>query len=517
MKKQSRDHKEVRKILSHSTIYLFSRYFRIFFDLILGVVVAKFLGPALFGLRNAFLLGLKYEATSDLGTYNAMVREVPFYRGSEEEEKAERIMTSVFGVNIFYALFAGTICILISLYLRAIHFNALYIDMVFFFGLFIIANKIKVFYSCKFIIDKNITVLSRLDVFSGFISIIICIPLTYYFSLRGLFTGLLIVDLIYIGCIFLLVRQIPPIRVTLPLVRELLKIGFPMTITLLSFTLLTSADRIIIITMLSEESLGYYGIATILFFIIYSIPEAVHSIISPRFMESLGRHKDVHQIKHYFIDPTILLAYFMPYLLAVFYFAIHVPIQYFLVKYFPSINVVKILTPGFFFGAVSMLPLFICYALNKQVRMIIIALPTIMLNLLLNYLFIYSGWGINGVAIGTDMSFFVFCSLMNWYALKQFNVSIEEYVRFFLLIYAPFFYASFLIFTIDNFLIFNADGFWKDIIFTSLKIGIFCLMFSLVFIFVRKHSAFVKLINNVPLINSMKGKPTDVISRQDIS
>jgi O-antigen/teichoic acid export membrane protein len=458
----------------------------------------------LFGLRNAFLLGLRYEAASDLGTYNAMVREVPFYRGSDDDDKAERIMSSVFGANIVYALFTGTVCILISLYLKVIHFNALYVDMVFFFGLLIIANKIKVFYSCKFIVEKKITVLSRLDIFSGFISIVICIPLAYYFSLRGLFSGLLIVDLIYIACIFFLVRQIPSIKVSMPLIRELMKIGFPMTITLLSFTLLTSADRVIIITMLSEESLGYYGIATILFFIVYSIPEAIHSITSPRFMEKLGRHKDIHQIKHYFIEPTVLIAYFMPYLLAVFYFAIHIPIQYFLVEYIPSINVIKILIPGFFFGAVSMLPLFICYALNKQVRIIIIVLPMIMLNLILNYLFIRSGWGINGVAIGTDISFFVFSSLMIWYTLKQFEVSIEEYVRFFLLIYMPFFYAFFLILTIDNFLIFGADGFWNDTIFTSIKIGIFSLIFSFIFIFVKSQPAFIKLADNLPFTHSIR-------------
>jgi len=473
--------------------------------------MAKFLGPALFGLRNVFLLGLKYEATSDLGTYNAMVRDVPYYIGSEDEEKAERIMTSVFGVNILYALFSGSICILISLYLRAIHFNALYIDMVFFFGLFIISNKIKVFYSCKFIIEKKITVLSRLDVFSGFTNIIICIPLAYYFSFRGLLTGLLIVDLIYIGCIVILVRQRPSVRVSLPLVRELLKIGFPMTITLLSFTLLTSADRVIIITMLSKESLGYYGIATIVFYIIYSIPEAIHSIISPRFMELLGRHKDVHQIKHYFIEPTVLIAYFMPYLLAISYFSIHIPIEYFLVNYSTSINVVRILTPGFFFGAISILPLFICYALDKQVRTIFIALPMIVLNVTLNYLFVRLGLGINGVAIGTDISNFVFCTLMLWYTLRQFNVTSDEYVRFISLAYAPLLYAFILMYVIDNLLKFSTHGFWNDIALTTMKIAAFSFIYSLIFVFVKRNRAFIKLAENFPLKNIICKKPNHFI------
>ena len=497
MNDHSYSHKNIRTVLSQSIIFLLSRYIRILFDLIHGIVIAKFLGPALFGLRNVLLLMLKYETSSDLGTYNAMVREVPYYRGSEKREKASRIMTSVFSVNMLYAMIAGLIFIFVSLYMRSIGMEAEYGDIVFFFGLFIIANKAKHYYSYKFIIDKKIILLSRLDIFSGINSVIICIPLVYYFSLRGLFVGLLIVDLVHIGLILIIEKPRHSMSISFPTIRELIKIGFPMTITLLSVTLLTSTDRIMVITMLSEEDLGYYGIAAIIIYIVYSVPEIIHSIFSPRFMEKLGQTKDPQQIKNYFIEPTVLIAYFIPYLLSAFYFSIHMPINYFLVKFVPSIQVVKILVPGLFFGAVSTLPLFICYALNTQIRIIFIAVPMILLNATLNYFFILTGWGINGVALGTDISNFVFCSLMIWYTLRQFSPSAGEHIRFFTLIYAPFLYALILLLAIDDFLSLSTHDFWGDIRDVSFKIVVFSLLFSFIFVIVKSHPVFVKLIGGL--------------------
>jgi O-antigen/teichoic acid export membrane protein len=429
-----------------------------------------------------------------------MYREVPYYRGGGDEEKAERIIQSAFGPNILYSLIVGSTLILVSVYLKKTGWEKNYVDLIFFLGILIITNKIKNFYSYKLAADKNIFLLSKGEILYGFMSAVGVISIIYFIGFRGLFIGLLIADTIYIGYILLKSeRRFPTIKISFSLFWELLKIGFPMMIVGFLLMLLTSADRLIIITMLSEEYLGYFGIATVAVGIVSTIPNALENIIVPRLMEKLGKTQDSYQIKNYLIEPAVLIAYFMPFLIALFYLSIHLPIEYFLTKYFPAIAVVKILILGLFFYAVASIPLNVSFALNRQNNIIYIALPAVMLNIILNYSFVRFGWGINGIAIGTGISYFVFSNMMLWFASKLFKIRIKEYLRFVLLIYAPFLYLVFLLFLIDLFLPLNSSDFWNDVIFTSIQIAAFILLYSIILIFVRKHSALKKLIANLPM------------------
>ena len=103
------------------------------------------------------------------------------------------------------------------------------------------------------------------------------------------------------------------------------------------FLLLNSADRILILTMISEEALGYFGIAMVAAAVIATIPQAVHNVTLAPIMEELGRTGDKHSIKNYFIEPMVLMAYTFPLLIACFHFGIHLPIVYFLNQYMQSI------------------------------------------------------------------------------------------------------------------------------------------------------------------------------------
>lgn len=498
MEKQSQINGEGKTALNHAAFYSFSLYSRMFFSLLGGILIAKLLGPALYGIRNAFGLAMEYDAYSNMGSFAAMSREVPYYRGGKDIDKAELIVSTTFGVNFLFSLFIGITLICVSLYLRTTSFQPIYIDFVFFLGLLTISNKVMNFYADKLLIDKKFILTSRVQMLYGIVNCIACVTLAYYIGLRGVFIGLVISDVVCIGYILINERRIPAIRISIPVIIELVKIGFPIMIVGLLLMILKSTDRIIIIAMLSKEDLGYFGIAVFTTFIIATIPSAIIDIVFPGLMEKLGRTKDIYQIKHYFIELTVLIAYFMPFLLAVLYFSIHIPVQYYLTDYLPAINVVKIITAGLFFNALYMIPIGVCYAIDKQVKIIYIALPAVVLNFILNYLFIRLGWGINGVALGTSISYFIFCSAIVWYTLKQFKDNIGNIYKYFLMIYSPFIYSLLLIIGLENLLLFNSMDIWNDMAITSIKILLFFLLYSLIFILVRKHSAFIRLIDHLP-------------------
>ncbi|GAG15723.1 unnamed protein product, partial [marine sediment metagenome] len=119
------------------------------------------------------------------------------------------------------------------------------------------------------------------------------------------------------------------------------------------------------------------------------------------------------------------------------------------------------------------------------------------LNFIINYSFIRFGTGIEGVALGTGISYFVFCSTLLGYTMKQYKSTFEEYIKFFFMIYAPFAYSLFLIITMDHLFSFSHDGFWTDLKFTIIILIFFSVSYSVILFFVRKQSAFVKLRKNL--------------------
>jgi O-antigen/teichoic acid export membrane protein len=488
-------------ILNNSIFYSASLYLSKIIKTLGGVIVAKFMGPGLYGIKNMFHLFLMYESYSNLGTYEAMKREVPYFRASKDTEKADVILKSVFGFNMLLAILTGTILIITSLILKNTTVSRYYVYFTFFLGVLIITGKINSYFSNKFVADKNIILKSKVEVLYAFSNIVACVPLAYFYGLKGFFTGLLLADLIRITYTIIAVKHIPSIYISIPVIRKLIMIGLPKVISILLLTLLKSADRIVIIAMLTRAELGYFAIASVAIILIDLVPDAVDTTIFPRMMEKLGKTKDPEKIKIYLVEPVVLIAYMLPLLIAVLFFSIHIPVKYYLTQYVPSINVVKILSLGFFCTAVSSTAASVCYAFNKQKNLIYLILPVVALNFILNYIFIRFGWGINGVALGTSISYFIFGNILIWYALKQFRAKIREYVNLFILIFMPLVYAGVLLVCIDGYSGFSDPvTFSSDLLFTGMKILCFFLFYSIIFILVRKHSVFVKLSEQISIM-----------------
>jgi O-antigen/teichoic acid export membrane protein len=293
--------------------------------------------------------------------------------------------------------------------------------------------------------------------------------------------------------------QVPPLMLAGKAIWRLVKIGFPIMLVWLLVILLRSTDRIIIVSMLSKEMLGYFAIGTMVSGIVYaSISELILTLFYPRFMEELGRSDNIRHILRYFIDPTTIIAYLTPLLIGFIYFGIHLPFQYFLPKYLPSIDVSQILIFGGFFFSILSTSVMICIGLKKHATILIIFTLGILLVIFFSYMSIRMELGINGVAIGTTTAYFIVSFIAIWYTLMQFKSTNHECVKFLILIYTPFLYSLCLLIFLDSFLIFRITGFWSDLFYTFVKISIFYLMFSIILLFVKNHSAMRKLVDALP-------------------
>ena len=82
--------------------------------LIAGFWVARLLGPSDFGVWNAVSLVLVYGAYLELGALSAMGRDLPFYFGKGDMEKAATLEGAARRVTIFGALVAALFVIAFS-------------------------------------------------------------------------------------------------------------------------------------------------------------------------------------------------------------------------------------------------------------------------------------------------------------------------------------------------------------------------------------------------------------------
>jgi O-antigen/teichoic acid export membrane protein len=353
------------------------------------------------------------------------------------------------------------------------------------------------FLQTKLKIDQRFYELSINQMLYGVTAAIFGIMLVYYFSFRGLLISLMIADMICICYLILKEKKLPKVKISFKHYWQLLKIGFPMMILFILLMSLSSVDRTLILTMISEKALGYYGIATVATGVIATIPQAIHSVTIAPIMEKIGRNKKSQSIKNYLDKPMLLLAFLLPILICCLYFSIHIPIKYFLYKYIPSIPVVKILLIGAYFEAVATPSLSIALALNKQIQLIFIVLPVVGLNFVLNFMFIKTGWGLNGVAAGTSISFFVYFCVIQYFAQLQFKENFQVFLKRLFIILVPFGYTLIIIFIINTFIRIEITGFLSDLFSTILRIATFILFYSILIYKMRKQFGYVKLNNNL--------------------
>ena len=464
-----------------------------------GFLIAKFLGPTLYGLRTMFGLVMEYQYYTHMGTLDALGREVPFQRGRKDASAVQIILANVFGVNFAYALVVCVAMFVLAHYLSFYGYQQVYVDFAVFIGFYEPVSKFRDFYLARLIADKAVDLVSAEKLLFGIVNSILCVVLVFYFDMRGLFIGLLCSQAISVIYLFANLREVPSIALSPRVIVGLVKIGFPIMLIGLAFMALTSVDKILIASLLSHEMLGYYAIATIVSGFVYAgVAEAMTVILYPRLMERLGETTDLARIKIFLIDPTILVAYFVPFLIGAVFLGIRLPLEYFLPEYLPATAVVKILIVGSFFFCVFTMSMLVCVALNRQRRLLVMTFAAIMLNAIVSYTLIAMNWSIDGVAVGTAASYLAYGFSVGWYASIQFGMSLRDYVGLVFLTLAPILYAIILLLVIDNVVGIVASGFWSDVMRTAMKFVIFAVAYSLIFLLVRKHAAFTRLVNFFP-------------------
>lgn len=453
-----------------------------------GFLVAKFLGPGLFGLRTAFGVAVEYLPFTQLGLPEAMTREVPFHRGRGDAGAAERIQSTVFTANVLIALVTGVPLAGAAAYMAG-RVEPVYVEFLLFLAVYGLVHRLRTFYTTRLMTDKRAYTLSHVRMIDGLLYGSLTAVLVYFFSLRGLFIALVLADALIAVYAFHHVRWIPNIGVSARLVWRLMRVGIPIMLITLAFVLFKNVDKLIILGMLTPEDLGQFAVATILSGLVFqSIVDLARVVFFPRLVERVGARTATAEIRGLVVDATVLVAHLVPFLVGAIYIGVHVPLRHLAPDYLPAIDVAKILVLGQCFLAVASIPLLSCVALNRQVTMVVITLLAVALNVAANYALVSGGWGINGVAAGTALSYFVLGTAATTYACRELGDDWRSVLRFHGLLLVPIAYACGWLLALDRWFPTPATiGPGADLWQTAVRFTIFSVCYGLVLLNLRSR------------------------------
>ncbi len=399
-----------------------------------GIITAKFLGPAMYGLWNALSIIFTYAGQAHLGTLNALQKEVPYYRAKGENSRADEISNTVLSFEIVSGAVIGIVIFIISFFIQASAAVIIGLRVV---SVIVLLQLVEYFYYTLLRTEKKFVILSKLTVLYAVVAVVLITPLVIFYNIYGLFVVVLMMPVLLI----LVYRRQTDFRFRFVFksneIKRLLGIGFPILGMILLYGFFRGIDKIMIIGLLGKVDLGYYSIAVMVSNVLFLAPRSVADSISPRMFGKLGETENIKDITVYLIKPTIVQAYLIPVLTGLAIIAAEVVLRIFLAEYLVSYKLIVILAFGTFFMSVPMLAWSYIVAINKQRNILPLFVAAIVLSISLNYLFISLGMGVSGVAIATAISYFFYGTSVMGYCSYFCFKNIKQISGFFVTIYAP--------------------------------------------------------------------------------
>ena len=372
-----------------------------------SIIAAKILGPSTFGIWNILSLVITYGSVVHLGVINAMNREVPFYQGKGDFHKIDDIRRNTLGFVLISTLCGCFILIILSLFISDDMRKYLLLT-VFLFS----ANQLYVYIQAYLKADVNFKFLSYLQIIFSFVLLVMSIFLTLKLGL----SGFIIAQFGAIIIVYVLVLKSKIIKWSWQFnsknIAQLIKIGFPIMMVGLLYSFLTTLDRWIILHFLGIKQLGYYTLSIMVVGIFTLAPSAISQQIYPIMARAFGQNSNLSDLIRWCIRQIVMgIGITIPLLLFMF-FVFPFFVKTYLYEYYPGLLSMKITLIGMVFFPLASAFGNILNVINKQVYYMIVQFFVLLVNLLVSTFLIYRGWGINGVALGTSVSYLVYVLLL---------------------------------------------------------------------------------------------------------
>jgi O-antigen/teichoic acid export membrane protein len=179
---------------------------------------------------------------------------------------------------------------------------------------------------------------------------------------------------------------------------------------------------------------------------------ASNSVMYPRFGEKYGETGDPRSLTRYITMPMVNLAMLTVLPIGAIFVALPALIQLFLPEYNDGVTPARVLLFGLFFYSVAGMAGNMLLTINRQFLRLGILAGCALLNFIFSYGALKLGYGIEGVAIGTSLAYFVFFLGSTIIAMRYSMATPGESLKVVVKVIAPFLYVCGALWLVVNFL-----------------------------------------------------------------
>ncbi len=308
-----------------------------FINLVGGLILARLLGPALYGIWKTVQMVLDFTTFSNFGSINGVDRLCP---SMVSQGKLGRYRRSI-GASLGFSL---TLASMVSLMLLA--WGAGHPPGQARVG--ILALVILVFIQPFFThgeaalgVEKRFGAKAKMIFVSTTLRIVFSIAAALLFDLAGVLTILILT--IVGAAIYMISRSRMGLMLNLDgrRVFALVRAGLPITGLGLGERLLMNADKIIVVSLLGAEAMGLYQMAVFSLPVLLLVPFSLRQVVNIDVYDKFGQTGDLAVCRDVYERSVSVIALSSPFIMGAVYFGVPMLVDWFLDDYVRAIPAIK--------------------------------------------------------------------------------------------------------------------------------------------------------------------------------
>lgn len=314
-----------------------------------NLIIIRWLEPLETGVWQTLVLAQSYMTFAQLGFFNGLNREFPFWMGRGEPEKA-RNMAGVALVQshlcsvLAFLVFGGAILVFGEVQDWFWGLSAMAVVTA--------AGFYREYLAATYRTSQAFMALAKIHWIHA-LALLLSVPLVRFWGFEGLCARLVIIALLVAG----LMHVSRPLRVVArfnrALAKELLSAGTPLLALSYMLTLANGFDRVILLAHVGVVGVGVFAPALAVKNAIQALPAAINQYISPRLSQRLGQSGDPRSLWRTSWVATLATCLSMVPVVAVGWFVLPVFIENFFPKYTASIFPAQLLLLSGLFSGIS--------------------------------------------------------------------------------------------------------------------------------------------------------------------
>lgn len=391
---------------------------------IVGIVTRNMLGPEQYGYWLTVSLLFTMIPLFQLGIINAMNREVPFYKARNDLQRVREIKNLALSFTFTLPLIIVLILFFISLfsfftdipieYKTGLLFSSILAMLMF------LTSYVEMFYKS----EQDFKNASKLIGIKSITQSLLTVIFVYLWGYHGLFIGMgisIIIQLIFGKASF----EGFEFTFDIQKFKELIKVGFPILLVGMVWSLLIASDRIIISVFMTPEDLGNYGVGMLIFNSMMLLPQVIGQVFYPKIVELVSK-EEFKEIYKLYWKLNSVLALVILIIVSLLYMMFPWFVETFMPEFVGGIKTGQILILGIYPLTLMGFAANYFNSTQKQKIYISIQISTIVINLFLTLLLLKLNFSITSIALGTSFSYLIYSILMNYSFILQLKERIDR-------------------------------------------------------------------------------------------